>query len=169
MINVFTNNFCCIYCTNRFRRVTGSTVCIVGCGSVGTECAKLFKAFSSEIIAVDIEQPTSDLYDTYYNIENIGKAVKNADVIILTLPLTNETRAMFNKELLSQFKEDAILVNIARGAIVDEGDLINSLKNGELGGAVLDVFSVEPLDESSELWDMENVIITPHCSLPHSI
>ncbi len=146
------------------KELSGSTVCIVGCGSVGTECAKLFKPFSGEIIAVDIVKPVSDLYDTYYAINDISKAVKNADVVILTLPLTTETRNMFSKDLLSQFKSDAILVNIARGAVVNETDLINSLKNGELGGAVLDVFETEPLGEESELWNLENVIITPHNS-----
>ncbi len=146
------------------KELSGSTICIVGCGSVGTECAKLFKPFASEIIAVDIVKPASDLYGKYYTINDISQAVKNADVVILTLPLTTETRNMFNKELFSQFKNDAILVNIARGAVVNEDDLINALKNGTLGGAVLDVFEAEPLSEDSELWNMQNVIITPHNS-----
>ena len=146
------------------KELSGSIICIVGCGSVGTECAKLFKPFSNEIIAVDIVKPASDLFDTYHTINNVSKAVKNADVVILTLPLTDETRNIFNKELLSQFKKDAILVNIARGAVVNEDDLIDALKNGKIGGAVLDVFNTEPLDENSELWEMEDVIITPHNS-----
>ena len=146
------------------KELSGSKICIVGCGSVGTECAKLFKAFASELIAVDIVKPTSVLFDSYYTINDISKVIKKADVVILTLPLTNETHNMFNKELLSQFKNDAILVNIARGAIVNEDDLIDVLKNGKLGGAVLDVFNTEPLYESSELWSLPNVIITPHNS-----
>ncbi|MBQ3524265.1 MAG: hydroxyacid dehydrogenase [Clostridia bacterium] len=146
------------------KELSGSTICIVGCGSVGTECAKLFKPFSNEMIAVDIVKPKSDLFDNYYTINNVTEAVKNADVVILTLPLTDETRNMFNKELLSQFKNDAILVNISRGAVVNEVDLIDALKNGKIDGAVLDVFNTEPLDENSELWEMENVIITPHNS-----
>lgn len=146
------------------KELSGSTVCIVGCGSVGTECAKLFKAFSTEIIGVDIVRPESNLYDVYYTINNISDVVKKADVVILTLPLTQETKNMFNGELLSQFKDDAILVNIARGPIVNEDDLTNALKSKKLGGAVLDVFSTEPLSENSELWNMENVLITPHNS-----
>ena len=146
------------------KELSASTICIVGCGSVGTECAKMFKPFAKEIIAVDIVKPTSDLFYAYYTINNVTKAVKNADVVILTLPLTDETRNMFNKELLSLFKNDAILVNIARGAVVNEDDLINALKNNELGGAVLDVFETEPLDEKSELWNLPNVVITPHNS-----
>lgn len=146
------------------KELSGSTICIVGCGSVGTECAKMFKPFASEIIAVDIVQPTSDLFDNNYTINNVAEAVQNADVVILTLPLTTETRNMFSKELLSQFKSDAILVNIARGAVVNEDDLINALKENKLGGAVLDVFETEPLGEKSELWDFQNVVITPHNS-----
>ena len=146
------------------KELSANTICIVGCGSVGTECAKMFKPFAKEIIAVDIVKPTNDLFDTYYTINNVSEAVKNADVVILTFPLTDETRNMFNKELLSQFKNDAILVNIARGAVVNEDDLINALKNNELGGAVLDVFETEPLDEKSELWNLPNVVITPHNS-----
>lgn len=146
------------------KELSGSTICIVGCGSVGTECAKVFRPFASEIIAVDIVKPTSDLFDNYYTIINVSKAVKNSDVVILTLPLTDETRNMFNKDLFSQFKSDAILVNVSRGAVVNEVDLIDAFKNGKIGGAVLDVFNTEPLDENSELWNMENVIITPHNS-----
>lgn len=146
------------------RELTGSTICIVGCGSVGTECAKIFRPFADIIMAVDIAAPTSDLYDEYYNIKDISESVKSADVIILTLPLTDETRNMFDKELFSHMKNDAVLVNIARGAIVKEEDLINALRENKIGGAVLDVFNTEPLSEESELWNFENVIITPHNS-----
>lgn len=146
------------------KELSGSTICVVGCGSVGTECAKMFKPFANEIVAVDIVNPTSNLFDTFYTINDITKAVKNADIVILTLPLTDATRNMFNKELFAQFKNDAIFVNISRGAVVNEDDLIDALKNGKIGGAVLDVFNTEPLDENSELWEMENVIITPHNS-----
>ncbi len=146
------------------KELSGSTICIVGCGSVGTECAKIFRPFASEIIAVDIVKPTNELFDNYYTINNVTQAVKNADIVVLTLPLTDETRNMFNKDLLSQFKNDAILVNISRGAVVNEIELINVLKENKLGGAVLDVFENEPLSEKSELWDLENVVITPHNS-----
>ena len=82
----------------------------------------------------------------------------------MTLPLTDETRGMFNGEMFSHFKDGSVLVNISRGAVVNENDLIKALENGKPSGAVLDVFENEPLDESSKLWDMKNVIITPHNS-----
>lgn len=146
------------------KELSGSTVCIVGCGSVGCECAKMWKPFANKFIAVDIVKPQCDLFDAYYTINNVSQAINNADVVILTLPLTKDTKNLFNGDLISQLKNDAILVNIARGAVVDEEALIMALKENKIGGAVLDVFNIEPLDESSPLWDMENVVITPHNS-----
>lgn len=141
----------------------GKTVCIFGCGSVGTECAKRFKAFGCSVIGVDIAPYQNELYDTMLPIDASQDALRKADVVVLTLPLTNETRYLINKERLSYMKEGAVLVNIARGAVVDTDALIEAL-NTRLGGAVLDVFEEEPLCEDSLLWDMENVIITPHNS-----
>ena len=141
----------------------GKTVCIFGCGSVGSECAKRFKAFGCSVIGVDIAPYQNELYDTMLPIDASQDALRKADVVVLTLPLTNETRYLINKERLSYMKEGAVLVNIARGAVVDTDALIEAL-NTRLGGAVLDVFEEEPLCEDSLLWDMENVIITPHNS-----
>ncbi|MBE6809951.1 MAG: hydroxyacid dehydrogenase [Ruminococcaceae bacterium] len=142
----------------------GKTVCIVGSGNVGTECAKRFKAFNTTVYAVDICKPQSDIYDKYFSLENITDAISQSDVIILTLPLTEQTKYMFDKKMFLHFKSNAILVNIARGAIVNQDDLIYALNSKQLYGAVLDVFETEPLDTDSPLWDMPNVIITPHNS-----
>lgn len=142
----------------------GKTVCIVGSGNVGTECAKRFKAFDTTVYAVDICKPQSDIYDKYFLLENITDAISQSDVIVLTLPLTEQTKYMFDKKMFLHFKSNAILVNIARGAIVNQDDLICALNNKQFYGAVLDVFETEPLDTNSPLWDMPNVIITPHNS-----
>ena len=136
----------------------------MGSGNVGTECAKRFKAFDTTVYAVDICKPQSDIYDKYFSLENITDAISQSDVIILTLPLTEQTKYMFDKRMFSHFKSNAILVNIARGAIVNQDDFISALNNKQFYGAVLDVFEVEPLDTNSPLWDMPNVIITPHNS-----
>lgn len=146
------------------RELCGETVAIVGCGSVGTECAKRFSAFGTRIIAVDVAKPESEIYSEFYDINDIKKALDIADTVVLTLPLTDETRGMFNGEMFSHFKDGSVLVNISRGAVVNENALIKALENGKPAGAVLDVFENEPLDESSKLWDMKNVIITPHNS-----
>lgn len=146
------------------RELSGDTVLIVGCGSVGTECAKRFKSFGMNVLGADIVNPENEIYDEYFSMECVNSALSKSDVIVLTLPLTEETKNLFDNERFSYVKNGAILVNIARGAVVNENDLIENLKNEKLGGAVLDVFCAEPLNEKSELWDMKNVIVTPHNS-----
>lgn len=150
------------------RELCGETVAVVGCGSVGTECAKRFSAFGTKIVAVDITKPESEIYSEFYNINDIKKALGIADTVVLTIPLTDETRGMFNGEMFSHFKDSSVLVNISRGAVVNEKGLVKALESGILSGAVLDVFENEPLAENSKLWDMENVVITPHNSFVSS-
>ena len=141
----------------------GKNVCIVGCGSVGTECAKRFKTFGCSVTGVDIKPYQNRVYDTMLPLDSLDNVLTNADVTILTLPLTEETRHFINADRFAAMKRGAVLVNIARGAIVDTDALIVAL-NTHLGGAVLDVFEEEPLDEHSPLWSMDNVIVTPHNS-----
>lgn len=137
-------------------------VCIVGCGSVGTECAKRFKAFGCRVVGVDLYSKVDENYDYIIGLKDLEILLPKSDVIILTLPLTCETKHFMNEKRLKFLKQDAILVNVARGAIIDTNALINVLPN--LGGAVLDVFEEEPLASNSLLWNMENVVITPHNS-----
>ncbi len=146
------------------RELCGETVAIVGCGSVGTECAKRFSAFGTEIIGVDAVEPKDSVYSGFYPVERITDALEKADITVLTLPLTDKTKSMFNAGLFGKMKTGSVLVNIARGPIVSQNDLITALKSGKLSGAVLDVFENEPLEADSELWNCENVIITPHNS-----
>lgn len=141
----------------------GKNVCIVGCGSVGTECAKRFKAFGCSVAGVDIEPYHNEEFDTMLPLDSLEEALMQADVTVLTLPLTDETKHLMNKARFSCLKQGAVIVNIARGAVVDTEAMMEALRNN-LGGAVLDVFEEEPLDLNSPLWDMENVIITPHNS-----
>lgn len=140
----------------------GKKVCIVGCGNVGTECAKRFAAFGCDIVGVDLYPRVDVRYQEILPLSQMDAILPTADVIVLTLPLTDETRNIVNRERLSLMKEMAVIVNIARGAIVDTEALIDALPN--LGGAVLDVFADEPLDSTNALWQFENVIITPHNS-----
>lgn len=141
----------------------GKTVCIVGCGNVGTECAKRFQTFGAKVIGVDLYPREDNAYEKTYPLSDIDNCLSKADIVVLTLPLTQETRHMMNDERLGLMKEGSVLINIARGAVVDENALLKSLDN-KLLGAVLDVFEQEPLDSDSALWQMENVIITPHNS-----
>lgn len=140
----------------------GKKVCIVGCGSVGTECAKRFQAFGCEVVGVDLFPRKDENYSSMSGLDMLDDTLSECDVVVLTLPLTEATNHLMNESRFARMKQGAILVNIARGAIVDTEALIQVLPN--LGGVVLDVFEEEPLEEESILWDMENVIVTPHNS-----
>lgn len=139
------------------------TVCIVGCGSVGTECAKRFKAFGCRVLGVDLYPREDSAYEKIYSLLDFDKCLPQADVVVLTLPLTEETRYMMNDDRFAKMKDKSVLVNIARGAVVDEQALVKALDE-KLLGAVVDVFEEEPLSLESPLWQKENVIITPHNS-----
>lgn len=140
----------------------GKTVSVVGCGSVGTECAKRFAVFGCRVIGVDLYPREDEYYEEMVHLNDLDRVLPRADVMVLTLPLTEETTHLMNRERFALLKEGAVLVNIARGAVVDSNALIENAD--KLGGVVLDVFEEEPLDANSSLWDMENVIVTPHNS-----
>lgn len=142
----------------------GKTVCIVGCGNVGTECAKRFKAFGCKVVGVDIVTREDKNYGKIELIDNIDEVLVYSDIVVLTLPLTEHTFHIINKDRFEKIKTESVLVNIARGAVVDTAAMIEALDNKKLGGAVLDVFEEEPLDEKNRLWSMKNVIVTPHNS-----
>ena len=139
------------------RELASSKVVIVGCGSVGTECAKRFKAFECEVIGLDVTIRKDPWYDQMVNIEMIDTVLPEADVVVLTVPLTNETRRLVDQRRLELF--NGILVNIARGGVIDQ----RALETWN-GAAVLDVFENEPLDKENSLWERENTIVTPHNS-----
>lgn len=142
--------------------LAGKKVLIVGCGSVGNECAKRFKAFDCKVTGVDLLPREDSLYIEMLPLDKLDKALKQADIVVLTLPLTEQTRHLIDNRKLSLMKDGATLVNIARGAIVDTEALLNHIDR--FTGAVLDVFEEEPLNENSPLWDKPNIILTPHNS-----
>lgn len=140
----------------------GKTVVIVGCGSVGTECAKRFAAFGCHVIGVNRTVRTDDCYERMVELNELDNELPGADVVVLTLPLTDETRHLMNGVRLGLLKNTAVLVNIARGAVIDTKVLEETVD--KIGGAVLDVFEEEPLNAYNPLWAKENVILTPHNS-----
>ena len=141
----------------------GKTVLIIGCGSVGTECAKRFSAFGCRVIGADLYPSENVYYEKIYSMSDIDASLFEADVVVLTLPLTSETRHMMNKERFAAMKDKSVLINIARGAVIENEALAQALDE-KLLGAVLDVFEEEPLPEENALWLKDNVIITPHNS-----
>lgn len=144
--------------------LAGKNACIVGFGNIGNEIAKRLKAFDVNVFAVDIAEPEGDLFDEFYEIKDIKNALIKSDIVILTLPLTDKTENIFSGAMFSVMKENSMLINISRGAVVDESALIDYIKRGKFLKVCLDVFETEPLAKTNELWDFENVFISPHNS-----
>lgn len=143
--------------------LAGKTVCIIGCGSVGTECAKRFEAFGCRVLGIATGARKQTHFEAVQALDSLMDVLPLADIVVLTLPLTEQTRHLFSREVFEAMKIGSILVNLARGAIVDTSALTEALKT-KLGGAVLDVFEEEPLSADSPLWDADNVVLTPHNS-----
>ena len=146
------------------RELCGRSVTVLGCGSVGTECAKRFAAMGCRVRGVDLFPREDAQYEAMLPLEELDGLLPETEILLLTLPLTPETRGLLNAARLALLPEGAVAVNLARGAVADEAALIAALQSGRLGGAVLDVFETEPLPASSPLWGMENVVLTPHNS-----
>ena len=146
------------------KELYSQTVVVVGAGSVGTECAKRFKAMGCKVLGVDLFVREDENFEIIYPLDKLDYALSLGDVVVITLPLSSETKGLFSKDKFSVMKKGATLVNVSRGAVVDETSLISALKSGALYGACLDVFDLEPLPPDSLLWNFENVIITPHNS-----
>ena len=142
--------------------LSGKRVCILGCGDVGCEIAKRLKAFGCRITGVNRTVRVLPDFDEVLPLDKLPDAAAVCDILICCIALTPETHGIVGKEIFDHLTADAIFVNAARGALADEAALTAWLQSG--GHAVLDVFEEEPLPEPSPLWDMENVILTPHNS-----
>ena len=143
--------------------LTGKTVGIVGFGGVGRRLSQLLAPFRTRILATDLfPENKPNHIEELWGPENLDKLLGESDVVVLCLPLNSTTKCMFNAEKFRIMKRGSLFVNVARGPIVVTGDLIESLKNGKLGGAVVDVTDPEPLPKDHPLWDAPNVLITPH-------
>jgi phosphoglycerate dehydrogenase-like enzyme len=140
------------------------TVGIIGVGAIGKEVAKLSKAFGMKVLGVRHSGKPDSFVDEMYTTSQLHSVLPNCDYIVVTLPLTKETTGLLGMEEFSLMKSSAFLINIGRGEIIVEEDLINALNQGIIAGAGLDVFEKEPLSNDSPLWEMDNVIITPHTS-----
>jgi D-2-hydroxyacid dehydrogenase (NADP+) len=138
------------------------TVLIVGTGTTGQRLARLCALLEMTVWAVTRTPRAIDGVARCFTREQLRDAVAGADYVVLAMPVEQDTRELFGRELLAAMRPTAFLVNLARGAVVDEPALIEALRAGQIAGAGLDVFATEPLPADSPLWDMENVFITPH-------
>lgn len=159
------------------RELRGSTVGIVGYGSIGRETARLLHSFGMTILAAkrDVKaphdsgyippgrgDPQGDYFHRLYPIQALRSMLKECDYVVITVPLTPETRNLIGVEEMGVMKPSAYLINVSRGAVVDEEALINALNHSQIAGAALDVSAIEPLPSENPLWQMPNVLISPH-------
>jgi phosphoglycerate dehydrogenase-like enzyme len=139
------------------------TLLIVGLGEIGSETARLAQAFGMRVLAVKRNASGSVPHvDELHPASELPALVTQADAIVVTLPLTDATRGLLNADTLAAVKPGAVLVNVGRGAVIDEAALVARLQDGTLAGAALDVFAEEPLPRDSPLWGLDNVIVSPH-------
>lgn len=158
----------------------GQVLGIVGYGSIGRELARIAHAIGMKVLATKnnllkpqeeldyVEtgtgDPNAEIPERLYPPEALGSMVEVCDYVVVTVPLTEKTHHSINADILKRMKSTAVIINIARGAVIDEKALIEALQNGTIAGAGLDVFEEEPLPATSPLWAMENVLISPHVS-----
>ncbi|MBB6098097.1 phosphoglycerate dehydrogenase-like enzyme [Deinobacterium chartae] len=146
------------------RELYGATVGVVGAGAIGARIARLARAFGMRTLATKREAAPLEDFDAVYPPEGLEVLLAESDYLILTCPLTPETRHMIGRAQLARMKPGAYLINLARGGLIVEAELLRALQDGTLAGACLDAFEVEPLPADSPLWDAPNLRLTPHCS-----
>ncbi|MFD1513651.1 D-2-hydroxyacid dehydrogenase [Halomarina rubra] len=139
------------------------TLGIVGLGAVGTRVAELASAFEMNLLGVKRDPSTNaGVVDECFGPDGLQEVCARSDYLLVACPLTDETREMVGREELRLLGEDGVLVNVARGAVVDQDALVSALQYRVIDGAALDVFETEPLPADSPLWDLSNVLLTPH-------
>lgn len=148
--------------------LAGKTMLIVGLGHTGQAVAARAKAFGMHVIGTRARPAPMDNVDEVHASDALQELWHRADFIVLSVPLLPATRHMVNARSFAAMKPSAILVNVSRGGVVDDAALVNAMHEQAIAGAALDVFEAEPLPADSEIWGLENVIVSPHCSAVYS-
>ena len=151
------------------ERMAGKTIAVVGLGDIGRTIAATARAVGLRVLGVNRSGRAVRGIDRVYRLAGLPRALADADFVVLALPLTEATRGIVEARALAAMKPSAWLLNIGRGALVDEAALLDALRAGRLGGAVLDVFATEPLPAEHPLWTLDNVVVTPHISGPSTV
>ncbi len=144
--------------------IYGKTVGILGVGNIGRTVAQKCRAMGMRVLGLRLSGREDPSADRVFPVSGLFDLLRESDYVVITLPLTSETHHLIGREQLRAMKPAAVLINVARGAIVDEPALVEALKAGRIAGAGLDVFESEPLAPTSELWALPNVLISPHMS-----
>ncbi|BDG60926.1 D-2-hydroxyacid dehydrogenase [Caldinitratiruptor microaerophilus] len=151
---------------HRPERLMGRVLGVAGLGAIGTEIARLGQALGMRIRGLNRSGAPHPLAERVFPVRDVREFVREVDYLVLVLPNTPETYHLFDRSVLENLKPGAVLVNVGRGATVDEAALADVIRSGRIRLAVLDVFETEPLPPESPLWDLPGVVITPHCSGP---
>jgi phosphoglycerate dehydrogenase-like enzyme len=139
------------------------TLLVVGLGQIGEEVARLADGFGMRVTGLNRSGASASPHvHEMRRASELHECLPGADAIVISLPLTNETAGLINADAFARIKPGAILVNVGRGGVVDEAALVEALRQGRLAGAALDVFATEPLDAESPLWELPNVLLSPH-------
>ena len=146
------------------KEVYRKKIAFIGTGDIAKESVKRLSGFGVDILGVNTDGRNINGFDRCFSIDNIDDVLKESDIVVICLPNTDKTKHLFNKERLCKMKKDAYLINVSRGAIINEDDLVSHLDDGNLKGIALDVFEKEPLSKKSRLWDIDRVVITSHNS-----
>lgn len=144
--------------------IEGKTIVIVGLGHTGQAIARRAKGLGMRTIGVRARPTDTPFVDEVHPTADLDVVLAKADCVALCVPLLDATRGMIGPTQVAMMKSDAVLVDVSRGGVVDQTALVSAMANGDLKGAALDVFETEPLPDTSPFWDMQNVIVTPHCS-----
>lgn len=142
----------------------GKTVGFIGTGSIAQEAAKRLKGFAVKILGLNTKGTKTIYFDQCYSKGHMVDFLKDCDVVVVTIPYTQRTHKLLNDEAFKAMKKGVCIINVSRGAIIDEESLIDNLNNGKIRAAALDVFEEEPLSVKSQFWDLPNVIVSPHNS-----
>lgn len=144
--------------------LTGKTAAVIGFGDIGHEVAKRLRPFGVRLIGVGRTAKQTEAVDEFYVVDELDRVLEKSDIVILTLPLTRETKGMINAARIKHMRDGCVLINVSRGQVICEEALVEAVRANKFLGVALDVFAHEPLPEESPLWSMEDVIITPHIS-----
>jgi len=148
----------------KLSELNGSTALIIGPGAIGAEIGRILQAFDVKTIGCNRSGRSIPEMDETYKIDMLLEQLPKADIVISMLPSTEETKYLLKEEHFAAMKPTAIFMNFGRGNVVEERVLVKVLKENQIEHAVLDVYEIEPLPATSELWDLSNVTLSPHFS-----
>ncbi len=146
------------------RGLDGATVGVIGAGAIGRAAALRYRAFGARLIGMKRDPVPLPEFDAIVPRDELDRLLEESDVVLVACPLTPETRHLLGRAQFARMKANAILVNVARGEVLVEDDLVSALRSRTIAAAALDVFTVEPLPADSPLWALDNVLLTPHVS-----